>query len=127
MDRYDVVWDSPSPDHHGSMPLGNGDIGINAWIEESGDLVFYISKTDSWGDNGRLLKLGKVRIQLSPGPFVPSGPFSQRLSLIDATMHVQFGSGNSAIVLRLWVDANQPVIQVEIESKADIAATASIE
>jgi hypothetical protein len=54
-ERYNVVWDSPSKDQHGSVPLGNGATGVNAWIEPNGDLVFYISRTDSWGDNGRLL------------------------------------------------------------------------
>jgi Domain of unknown function (DUF5703) len=29
------------------MPLGNGDIGINAWVETNGDLCFYIGKTDT--------------------------------------------------------------------------------
>ncbi len=56
VERYNVVWDSPSEDCHGSMPLGNGDIGLNAWIEPSGDLMFYIGKTDSWEDNARLAK-----------------------------------------------------------------------
>jgi hypothetical protein len=27
---YNIVWDSPSQDAHGSMPLSNGDVGINA-------------------------------------------------------------------------------------------------
>ena len=27
---HNVVWNSPSKDAHGSMPLGNGDVGINA-------------------------------------------------------------------------------------------------
>ena len=53
-ERYNVTWDSPSQDQNGSMPLGNGSTGLNAWIEPDGDLVFYISRTDSWGDNGRL-------------------------------------------------------------------------
>ena len=44
------------------MPLGNGDISLNAWIAANGDLVFYIGKSDSWGDNARLLKVGRVRI-----------------------------------------------------------------
>jgi hypothetical protein len=48
LDRYEVTWESPSTDANGSMPLGNGDIGVNAWIEPSGELVFYISKTDAW-------------------------------------------------------------------------------
>ena len=66
--RYDVTWDSPSKNAAGSIPLGNGDIGLNAWVEENGDLAFYISKTDSWGDNGRLLKVGKLRVSLTPSP-----------------------------------------------------------
>ena len=33
----DVVWDSPSTDAKGCMPLGNGDIGLNVWVEASGD------------------------------------------------------------------------------------------
>ncbi len=32
-----------------SMPLGNGDIGLNVWVDPGGDLLFYISKTDAWG------------------------------------------------------------------------------
>ena len=52
-DRYDVTWRTPSADANGSMPMGNGDIGLNAWVEPSGDLIFYISKTDAWGDNHR--------------------------------------------------------------------------
>ncbi len=52
-----VVWESPSHDARGSMPIGNGDIGANVWVEPSGDVVFYISKTDAWSENARLLKL----------------------------------------------------------------------
>ena len=60
MNGYNVTWETPSKDHNGSMPLGNGDIGLNAWVEENGDLIFYISKTDNWGDNGRLLKVVRL-------------------------------------------------------------------
>ncbi|MCF7732074.1 MAG: DUF5703 domain-containing protein [Akkermansiaceae bacterium] len=42
LDSYNVVWDSPSENAHGSMPLGNGDGGINAWVEPSGDLGLYL-------------------------------------------------------------------------------------
>jgi len=73
-ESYDVTWDSPSADANGSMPLGNGDIGLNAWIEPGGAVVFYISKTDSWGDNGRLLKVGRVHVAFDPPiPTVSSG------------------------------------------------------
>ncbi len=127
MKRYNVVWNTPGKDHNDSMPLGNGDIGLNAWVEENGDLLFYISKTDSWDDNGRLLKVGKVRITLDPNPRRASAVFSQTLFLQEGLMRVQFGSGRSASNITLWVDANRPIIHMEIAAPRPVAATASIE
>ena len=46
-EKYNVVWDSPSKDYNGSMPIGNGDIGANVWVEPTGDLIFYLSKSES--------------------------------------------------------------------------------
>lgn len=119
---YNVVWDSPSADHHGSMPLGNGDIAVNAWIEPTGDLVFYIAKTDSWDDNGRLVKVGKVRVQCDPPLVASPQPFRQELDLLTGTLRVQ-----AAHQLALWVDAHHPVIEIEIVSTQAVTATASTE
>jgi len=41
--QYNVVWDSPSADCHGSMPLGNGDIGLNAWAQTDGKLTYEVT------------------------------------------------------------------------------------
>ncbi len=46
VDPYNVVWDSPSSDHHGSMPLGNGDVALNAWFTPAGELHCYLAKSD---------------------------------------------------------------------------------
>ncbi|MEE4198410.1 MAG: DUF5703 domain-containing protein, partial [Bacteroidales bacterium] len=46
LDDCNVVWKIPSKNSLGSMPAGNGDIGVNLWVEENGDLLFYLSKTD---------------------------------------------------------------------------------
>ena len=78
-----VVWTSPSHDAAGSMPLGNGQVGINLWVEEDGDLRFYISRTDSLSEISRLLKVGGVRISLEPNPFKAGQPFRQELRLCD--------------------------------------------
>ena len=48
LDDCNVVWGSPSGDSFGSMPLGNGDVGLNVWVEHNGDLVFYVSKVDAF-------------------------------------------------------------------------------
>ncbi len=76
-----VVWTTPSRDAFGSMPLGNGDVGLNLWIEGDGDLLFYIGKTDAWDENCRLLKLGRIRVTLDPNPFRKGMPFRQELRL----------------------------------------------
>ncbi len=65
---YDVVWDSLGTNENSSMPLGNGDIALNAWTEQNGDIVLLIAKSDSWSENGELLKLGRVRVSLKPNP-----------------------------------------------------------
>lgn len=68
LDSYNVVWESPSKNSAGSMPLGNGDIGLNVWVENDGDLLFYIGKTDAWSEDSDLVKLGRVRVHLDPNP-----------------------------------------------------------
>ncbi|MHC4756310.1 MAG: DUF5703 domain-containing protein [Planctomycetota bacterium] len=127
LESYNIVWDSPSKDHSGSMPIGNGDIGINVWVEENGDLVFYIGKTDSWGDNARLLKIGKIRIKMTPNPFGNSREFLQILKLKDATIYIQYGDEQHARKLKVWVDANHPVIHISADGKKDFSMTACIE
>jgi len=127
VDSYNVVWDSPSKDYGGSMPLGNGDIGLNAWVEKDGDLQFFISKTDAWDDNARLVKVGKVRVRLEPNPFAGEGPFLQTLSLADATLKVRAGQGERKTTVTVWVDANHPVIHVATESASPLEATAVVE
>jgi len=127
VDAYNVVWDLPSADHHGSMPLGNGDIALNAWVTSNGDVQFFISKTDAWDDNARLVKIGAVRVHLEPNPFVKNPPFCQTLSLRDATLKVEAGAGERRASVQVWVDANLPVIHVTAESTAPLEATAIVD
>jgi len=123
VDAYNVIWDSLGKGEHDSMPLGNGDICANVWTEPGGDVVFYISKTDAWGDNARLLKVGRVRIHLDPSALAGARPFTQTLCLGDGTMRISAGKSR----VRVWVDANQPVIHVEADTAEATRATASIE
>ncbi len=115
LDGCNVVWDSPSDSSAGSMPIGNGDIGMNVWVEPNGDLLLLISKTDAWDANGRILKVGRVRLSLTPTPLAKGKPFRQELKLRDGTIEISGGQGETATTLRVWVDANQPVIRVECE------------
>ncbi len=117
IDAYNVVWTTPSKDSTGSMPIGNGDIGLNVWVEESGDLVFYIGKSDAWSENVRLVKLGRVRLRLNPNPFPVGQPFKQTLNLRTGDITVEGGKAGSEAKLRIWVDAFNPVIRIEADTR----------
>ncbi|TLS51283.1 hypothetical protein FE782_16275 [Paenibacillus antri] len=125
--RYNVSWDSPSAGAVGSMPIGNGDIGLNVWAEEDGDLLFYIGKTDAWSETGRLLKLGKIRLSLTPNPFLAGRPFLQELDLEDGAIRIEAGEAGSRVRIRLWVDANAPVVYAEMDGDREFEASAALE
>ena len=126
LDACNVVWDSPSKDSTGSMPLGNGDIGLNVWMENSGDLVFYIGKTDAWSGNGRLDKVGRVRISLSPALDTQKG-FTQVLRLRQGEIQIISGENDARRTLRVWVDANHPVIHVAAEGAKPFGMRSTLE
>ncbi|MCC6580141.1 MAG: hypothetical protein IT440_06835 [Phycisphaeraceae bacterium] len=127
VDVCDVAWNEPSADSAGSMPLGNGEVAVNAWIEAAtGDLLFYIARTDAWDDYARLLKLGRVRVSLSPSPWHKGVRFEQRLRLADGAMVVTF-SENAPTLIRLWVDAHAPVVRVDVTSPQPVHLSVKLE
>jgi uncharacterized protein DUF5703/concanavalin A-like lectin/glucanase superfamily protein len=127
LETYNEVWETPSQGSSGSMPLGNGDIGLNVWVEEEGDLCFYISKTDAWDENGRLLKVGKVRVSLTPNPFLKGRPFRQELYLGRGAVEIMAGEGPQEKRLRVWVDANHPVVRVSVSGEENFEVNAKVE
>ena len=75
LDKYNVVWTSPSADASGSMPLGNGEVGINLWAEKNGAIYFYISRSDSLSEIARIVKVGGMKISIHPNPLSNGAPF----------------------------------------------------
>jgi alpha-L-fucosidase 2 len=96
------------------MPLGNGDIVLNVWTEASGDVVFYLSKTDAWDENARLLTLGRVRVSLNPNPFAEAAQFCQGMDLAEACLHIEGTGRAGTTTFRIWADANRPVVRVAL-------------
>ena len=125
LDQNNVSWNVPGPGSAQSMPIGNGDIGLNVWVEASGDLLFYISKTDSWSEDNLgswgLLKLGRVRVSLNPKPTVT--PFLQVLQLKSGEILIK----ESNTTFKVWVDANNPVIRVETLGDQPTSMTVTLE
>ena len=115
----DYEWNSPSANSSESMPCGGGDIGMNVWVE-GGDVLFYLSRSGCFDENNTLLKLGRVRLTLSPG--LDMNHFRQVLHLQEGYVEVTDG----AISVILWADVMKPVVHVEVESLRErvvVAAT----
>lgn len=125
--KQNVIWHSPSLASKDAMPIGNGDIGINVWNDPSGDLMLYIGKTDAFDESCRLLKLGRLRVHFSKNPFVIGQPFHQELDLLNGEIRISAGSNADAMELRIWVDANRPVIHLETNSASPIEQSVKLE
>src|SRR6267154_408386 len=109
----DVTWNSPGTNEDDSMPIGNGDIALNVWTEQNGDIVLLLAKSDAWSENGQLLKLGRVRVKLTPNPFVAPASVAQTLKLVAGEVELRAGKN----IARIWVDANHPVDDLEVQDE----------
>ena len=122
LDDYNQIWTTQSNNSSESMPLGGGDIGMNVWVEK-GDLYFYFSRSGTFDEHNTLLKLGRVKVTLSPNPFASDEGFYQELKLKDG--YILIGQNDTKI--KLWVDVFKPIIHVDLESENPLVMTASYE
>jgi hypothetical protein len=119
VDAYNVTFTNLGVNARDSMPLGNGDVTLNAWTYPNGDVGLLIGKMDAFSRTTdenlgwfALRKIGRVRIVLDPPLFKQAADaqrFRQTLVMSDATIRFT-GTGGS---LKVWVDKNRPVIHAE--------------
>jgi len=104
-----VTWHTLGANENDSMPLGNGDIAANVWTEQNGDIVVLLAKADAWAEHGQIIKLGRVRIKLTPNPFADTVGFTQTLQLERGGIEINRGQNKVSV----WIDANNPVVHVQ--------------
>ncbi len=114
--KYNVVWYSPSKDASGTMPIGNGDMAANVYAVENGDLYLLLSKNDAYNYCGDLFKTGRVKISLNPNPFKEYKNFVQELDIKTGSINIK--SDDTEILV--WIDANNPVCHVTINSSKEL-------
>lgn len=117
---YDVIWNHQSKNSSESMPCGGGDIGLNVWVED-GDVLFYISRSGTFDENNTLLKLGRIRLRLQPNPLLGNG-FKQTLKLEDGYVIIEGADKDIKTKVRIWVDAFNPVVNIDVENNRDLVA-----
>ena len=122
LNNYNQIWTTQSNNSSESMPLGGGDIGLNVWIEK-GDLYFYFSRSGTFDEHNTLLKLGRVKVTLTPNPFTDNEGFRQELVLKDGYISIT----QKDTKIKLWVDVFKPVIHLDLESKTPVKMTTSYE
>jgi len=125
IDQCNITWNTPGMNSAASMPCGGGDIGLNVWVEK-GDLLFYLSRSGTFDENNAFLKLGRVRIRLSPNPLEGTN-FRQELVLRDGSVVVSDEQAGVSVQIRVWVDVHRPVIHLELNSNRSIGAEAVYE
>jgi hypothetical protein len=89
--RYNVTWTSPSKSSLGSMPLsGRHGAGANVWVQD-GSIWLYLAHNAAYDEEGRLLKLGCLRITPHNIHLGDRG-FSQTLDLATGAINIRQAS-----------------------------------
>ncbi|MCD8138141.1 MAG: DUF5703 domain-containing protein [Parabacteroides gordonii] len=124
--QYNVVWEEQSVGSKESMPLsGCNGYGANVWMEE-GTLFLYLASNNSYDENGNLLKLGGVRVQMEPNLFDPASGFRQELDLYNSriTLSGKDKKGQTASYT-LWIDPVYNEVHLEANSSVPTKIMAS--
>jgi hypothetical protein len=124
-EKDNVVWTSQSNNSAESMPVGGGDIGLNLWVEK-GDVYVYLSRSGTFDENNTLLKLGRIKLNLSPNPFVGK-TFKQELVLNDGYAQISASNGKLNTQIKVWVDVFNPIIHFDVKSTQKVITEASYE
>lgn len=126
VEAYNIVWTEQSKNSSESMPVGGGDIGCNAWVE-NGELLIYMQRSGSLSETNEYLKLGRIRVKLEPNPFQQeseNSDFRQELHLKDGFVEVEGKTVHEGADLKaqmnIWVEVHQPVLHIDIQANRDI-------
>ncbi|RZK16016.1 MAG: hypothetical protein EOO56_21325, partial [Hymenobacter sp.] len=120
-----IVWTSQSKNAGESMPCGGGDVGLNVWVEH-GELYCYVARSGAFDENNTLLKLGRLRVHLSPNPFAGT-EFRQELHLENGSVTITGTNGKLRAQATVWVDVFRPIIHLEITGNQPTTAEVNYE
>lgn len=105
----DVLWTTPSKNVSGSMPVGNGNVGVNVYSTRADEVQLLISHTDSVDETGALVKIGRLVVRLvGAGSGGEGGTFRAAYYISNQTICFRLGHVHAQV----WVDANLPVVRM---------------
>ena len=123
--RITSSWDSPS---EATPPApcrsATATSALNVWVEAERRRVLLIGKTDAWDENSINLKLGRVRMKLSPNA-TGGSPFRQTLRLRTGDRSKLLQRRSAAV--RSGSTRIAPVIHIDADSESPFELAASLE
>lgn len=127
IDYYNIAWNHPSRNASESMPLGGGDLSCNVWVE-NGDIMVYPQRSGCFSENGEYLKLGRVRLKLSPNPYASNSVFKQYLNLKESTIYITSTDNyGKETIIKIWVDMFTHSLHYDITSSINVNCMISYE
>jgi len=133
LSQYDLVYDSPPIDPMQGIPLGNGDVGVLFWCEDS-RIIAVVNKSDLWDDaeseqfrnwkkeeedySTTLRHACRIIIDFKFPVFntLYLSGFRGRLNLADASLSMEVISPFGKAGLTAFVDHDSGVIFMELNS-----------
>lgn len=132
IDRFNPVFDTPARSPADSMPLGNGTLGLNAWVERSADIVFTLAYSGGSRGDSSPIPLGRVRVQTLPDAIVghesdAKPAMKQTLNLYHGRIEFVIGAGDREASIWLWIDAARNAVHVEAQANYGFLLSATLE
>ncbi len=125
LERYNIVWTTPSKNSSESMPLAGGILGLNVWVQD-GDICFLMGSPNCMDENGMQVKLGLVRLHFEPAVFEKDFRQELRLTQSEILINGKTAAG-SPVSVKLWCGVDKPVVHAEISGDEPVAVTATYE
>eukprot|EP01084_Bolivina_argentea_P215955 366763_1 len=120
IDSYNTVWTTPGTSQWGSLPIGNGDLTANVWLDNVNinksvvdannyDIWLSFSKSDSYDITGQWLKVIQLKYSLNPPISINNNKFKEILFLSNASILIE--TNNYKILI--WIDINDDILYIE--------------
>ncbi len=114
-ESYQITWTTPSIDSLDSMPLsGRMGVGANVWVQD-GSIWLYLAHNGAYDENGRLLKLGCMRLTPKDVKLGDTG-FTQELDPATSTIMIRQGNFKAG----LWFAGETLVYESESATAAPL-------
>lgn len=115
-----------------NMPIGNGRFTALVWGDgnhaSTAGIGLLLARDDAWTEINGLVKLGIVRVQLTPDPFLNASSYSQTLDLASGDVLITAVKGAHRVQLRVAASNSVEALTVQlISSSKPVVLKASLQ